>query len=754
VAISGLVVLVVAGMGLPSGLLSAAKVGVVQTFGGAGSGPATSLSVSPSTATVAGDLLVATVEDRAQGPAYGVSGITDSAGNTWVEADAYQLAQNDEEIWYAADAASVGPGGSVTVTLTGAAATAVTVLEVAGAAASPLDSIGSDGGTSSSATTGPTTSTSRSDVVVIGDIGWNRKGAAGATTSGFTTAPQQQTTAAPSVTSEVAGWEVTSSPATESFAMSLAASVTWTGVIATFDTATTPPPTPTPTPISVVQTFGAATSAYASSLSASPTSPTATGDLLVAVIQDRHLGGYDTVSGVSDSAGNGWTEANEYHYAQFDQEVWYAPVTTSLGTGGSVTVKTISTSSIAFTVLEVAGAAPKPDAVSGASGTGTDASTSAMATSSSGEDMVVGDIGWSGDDTPSGQTAGYTPTPTEQSSASNAATGEQAAWDVLSSPGTYQYAATLSQSVTWTASMVAFASGSGTSSPTPSTTPTTSPSPSPTPSASPTTSPVSGQRHVMVIMEENRGYKATLGTCSSDPYLCTLASDYASYTDWYAISHPSLPNYFAIDSGSTQGCSADSCPGPYSATDLGGQLSSAGIPWTAYMESMPSPCYSGSSGLYVEHHNPFVYFQDVLDNGCTSHVIPYPGVSTMVSQLDSASAPDFVWITPNLDDDMHNGTVAEGNSWLQANLPQVLSSSWFTGYDSAIIITMDENDMQSTPMGGQIPMVVISAHAAGQGQISSSGNLYGTLRAIEEAFGLSYLGAASDSSNGDPIGSF
>jgi phosphatidylinositol-3-phosphatase len=260
----------------------------------------------------------------------------------------------------------------------------------------------------------------------------------------------------------------------------------------------------------------------------------------------------------------------------------------------------------------------------------------------------------------------------------------------------------------------------------------------------------------MVIMEENKGYGATLGSCGSDPYWCSLASQYASYTNWYGIGHPSLPNYLAFDSGGTQGCRSDACPGGYGVTDLGGQLSAAGIPWAAYMESMPSACDTGgSSGAYKRAHNPFVYFNDVVNSStCASNVLPYPGSAGLVSSLDGAGAPQFVWITPNLNNDMHDGSVAQGDAWLSSNLAPVLTSSWFLNYDSTVIVTMDENDAQSSPGGGQVPMVVISSTARGQGAISTSGNLYGTLRAIEETFGLGYLGAAASASNGDPIGSF
>lgn len=259
----------------------------------------------------------------------------------------------------------------------------------------------------------------------------------------------------------------------------------------------------------------------------------------------------------------------------------------------------------------------------------------------------------------------------------------------------------------------------------------------------------------MIIMEENQGYAATLGDCSADPYICSLASGYASANNWYGVYHPSLPNYLAFTSGSTHGCASDSC-GTYSVDNLGNQLTVAGIPWTGYMESMPSACYTGSSsGEYAGKHNPFVHYADVLDPSCTSHVLPYPGPSELVSALRGARPPDFVWITPNLIDDMHDGTVADGNSWLQTNLAPVLSSAWYTNYTSTVIVTMDENDAQSSggccgdAVGGQVPEIIISRNAVRRGPVSATGDHYGTLRTIEEAFGVPLLGAAANSANGD-----
>ncbi len=277
------------------------------------------------------------------------------------------------------------------------------------------------------------------------------------------------------------------------------------------------------------------------------------------------------------------------------------------------------------------------------------------------------------------------------------------------------------------------------------------PKPTPRPTGRPphhNTSPPA-RPHVLLIMLENKGYGATLGSCAADPYLCSLASQYLSATAWYAVSHPSLPNYLAVTSGSTQGCSSDGCPVGIGAPDLGGQLTAAGIPWDAYMESLPSACDNiAASGVYTRVHNPFVYY---TDDASRCHDVPYPGSGGLISALEGSTPPDFVWISPNLDNDMHDGSVQQGDAWLKANLAPVLASSWFTGGTATVIVTMDENDKQSAPAGGQVPFVVISSRAKGAGAVTTYGNLFGTLRSIEEVFGLPLLGGAQSLSNGDIV---
>ena len=275
---------------------------------------------------------------------------------------------------------------------------------------------------------------------------------------------------------------------------------------------------------------------------------------------------------------------------------------------------------------------------------------------------------------------------------------------------------------------------------------------------------VAATRHVLVIMEENRGYQATLGNCGSgspDPYLCSLAAGptpatpkgATSYTNWFGILHNSIPDYIAIIAGKTTGCQSSACGSRV--TDLGGQLSKASIPWAAYMEPMPSPCFTGSSsGQYTSVHNGFVHFRDDTP-GTACHVLPYPGPGSIAGAL-TTGAPDYVWITPNNANDMHTGTIQAGDKWLKTNLGAVLLSSWFTNtaVPSTVIVTMDENNAQPTPAGGRVPMLVISNTTTGTGQVATYGNLYGTLRAIEETYSQTPLGAAANAANGDPLASF
>ena len=94
------------------------------------------------------------------------------------------------------------------------------------------------------------------------------------------------------------------------------------------------------------------------------------------------------------------------------------------------------------------------------------------------------------------------------------------------------------------------------------------------------------------------------------------------------------------------------------------------------MEDMPASCATADSGLYIAKHNPFVHYTDVVSNAarCSSHVVPF---SRFGSDFSANSLTDFVWITPNLCNDMHDCSVATGDAWLASVVPQILQSAAF-----------------------------------------------------------------------------
>ncbi|MBV8445899.1 MAG: hypothetical protein JOZ92_08300 [Candidatus Dormibacteraeota bacterium] len=259
--------------------------------------------------------------------------------------------------------------------------------------------------------------------------------------------------------------------------------------------------------------------------------------------------------------------------------------------------------------------------------------------------------------------------------------------------------------------------------------------------------------HVLVIVEENRSAGEVLGSAQA-PYLTSLANTYGLAQNAYGQSHPSLPNYLELISGSTQGVSDDGTGYVFSAPTLAGQLSAAGIGWRAYMEGVPSACYHGVSGNgYAKKHDPFMYFAQILDNPAQcDNVVPYAQLST---DLGDGTAPPFLWITPNLCDDGHDCSTATMDAWLGAQLPVVLRSSWFADH-GVVIITWDEgvesSGCCSGAHGGHIATIVIAHDVVQHRVITTRVDHGGTLRTIETLYGLPYLGDAACTCSGDLLG--
>src|SRR6266571_1091130 len=302
----------------------------------------------------------------------------------------------------------------------------------------------------------------------------------------------------------------------------------------------------------------------------------------------------------------------------------------------------------------------------------------------------------------------------------------------------------------WQAARNATPSFSPTASPNSS--PTSSPTPSPplSPTPSPTSSPTASLTfsHIFTIVLENHDYTSIIGK-SDAPYLNSLVSTYGLATQYYAIGHPSLPNYMALTGGSTFGITSDCTTCFQNAPNLADQIEASGRTWKAYMESMPSPCYIGNSadGLYAQKHDPFLYYNDIRTNNtrCTTHVVPFTQFTTDLSEND---LPAYVWITPNMCHDMHDCSVGTGDTWLSQVVPLILQSAAFT-HGGLLFITFDEGETNAgccnDAFGGQVTTLVISPLVKRGFQSTIPETHYSLLRTIEQVWGLSPLEGARNS---------
>ena len=200
---------------------------------------------------------------------------------------------------------------------------------------------------------------------------------------------------------------------------------------------------------------------------------------------------------------------------------------------------------------------------------------------------------------------------------------------------------------------------------------------------------------MIVVVEENHSIGQIIGSPQA-PFLNRLAAKGTLLTSYFAITHPSLPNYIAMVSGDTQGITSDCGGCNVDAPNLADQLEAAGVSWKAYMEDLPAPCSDAhTAGAYAKKHNPFMYFASVRDDpGRCAKVVP---LDRLDADLAAGRLPRLVFVTPNLDHDMHGAgeggddaaLIATADRWLEGFYGKLAgSSAWRDG--TRLVVTWDE----------------------------------------------------------------
>ncbi|HEV2165906.1 MAG TPA: alkaline phosphatase family protein, partial [Thermoplasmata archaeon] len=285
--------------------------------------------------------------------------------------------------------------------------------------------------------------------------------------------------------------------------------------------------------------------------------------------------------------------------------------------------------------------------------------------------------------------------------------------------------------------------------------------------------------HVVLILLEN---EEVTEVWAAGPYERYLANTYGNATEFYATCHDSSADYFAVTSGRTFGC-ANAYPKPgFQVSEIGDLLEQHNLTWTAYEESMPSPCDLSSSGYYINYHDPFIYYSDLNANltRCDAHVV---SASSFNQSVASGNLPAFSFYTPNWQHDGHGPPnspwspstgLTNIEAWLRGFLPPILNH---TGtYDTpaerslvnhtAFMLLYDEGKTDQgytvgsqytsgcynqtgkhvTACGGHVQVTFISPYSLHR-QYTQNATTYNVQSTIEWLFGLRSDGGSDGTSD-------
>lgn len=273
--------------------------------------------------------------------------------------------------------------------------------------------------------------------------------------------------------------------------------------------------------------------------------------------------------------------------------------------------------------------------------------------------------------------------------------------------------------------------------------------------------------HVFVIVEENHDWSEIYNN-SEAPFINktllpagSFARNYHNVPANLPELHPSEPNYIFLESGMIafpdHTFVSDNPPSPVNSTlshnHLSYLLERNNFTWKSYQENIPGTnCPIANAGNYVPKHNPMVFFQDVSGNPpaadntyCQSHVRP---LSELSRDLAAGQVANYVFIAPNLDNDMHNGSIKQADNWLAQIVPLITNSPTFKK-DGVLFITWDEgqeDDDKNNPIG----MIVLSPFARQNYSNTISYSHASLVKTVEEIFKISpFTGLAGDPKTAD-----
>jgi hypothetical protein len=241
--------------------------------------------------------------------------------------------------------------------------------------------------------------------------------------------------------------------------------------------------------------------------------------------------------------------------------------------------------------------------------------------------------------------------------------------------------------------------------------------------------------HVVVVVLENKARRQVLGSPDA-PAFNAFARNGAVLAAYRGVTHPSLPNYLALVSGSTHGITSDCTSCTVGGRSLADTLEARKLTWKAYAEGLPQVGWTGPSrGRYAKKHVPFLYFRRILERPARlRRIVPLAQISR---DRAAGRLPNFALVVPDLCHDMHDCSVATGDAWLKRFLPPLLKLA-----GTAVFVVFDESSTADPGVPALALGSLVRPHSYSRSAISH----YGLLRTIEEGLGLPLLGQSARAS--------
>ncbi len=238
--------------------------------------------------------------------------------------------------------------------------------------------------------------------------------------------------------------------------------------------------------------------------------------------------------------------------------------------------------------------------------------------------------------------------------------------------------------------------------------------------------------HVVVVIEENRGYAQVMDKLTINSYIQAMVSRGVLFTQSYGVAHPSQPNYLALFSGSTHDVTNNACPNSFDSDTLASRLLDKGLSFASYSESLPEvgnvDCVYGA---YHRKHNPESNWQGTrLSPGLNRRFADFP--------VDFSKLPTISFVIPDQDNDMHDGSFEAADDWLKMHIASY--ADWAMEHNSLLILTWDEDNYQAN----NHIVTILMGPMVKPGRSMQHIDHYSVLRTLLDFYGLPALGASRD----------